>query len=142
VLAQVISRQELDDSYIDLGIEVPTDGDSYTMSVRTYASFFRILYNGTYLPHVTSEALLATLSESTFTEGIVSGVPHGTVVSHKFGERTRAATEPAQLHDCGIVYKEKNPYALCVMLRGDDIDTLAKVIAEISKTIFEGTTRE
>jgi beta-lactamase class A len=142
VLAQTISRKELNESYTDLGIEVPQDGDSYTMSVRTYASFFRILYNGTYLSHQTSEKLLSMLSESTFTEGIVAGLPKGTVVAHKFGERTRSDTEPSQLHDCGIVYRENSPYLLCVMLRGNSIDTLPGVIADISKEVFEGVRNE
>jgi beta-lactamase class A len=142
VLAQMITMEELEEAYKKLGIEVPTGGDGYTMSVRTYASFFRILYNGTYLTHSSSDALLAMLTDSSFLQGIAAGVPKGTVVAHKFGERTRSEAEPAQLHDCGIVYKDKRPYALCVMLRGKEIDTLPAVIADISKTIFDSESSE
>jgi hypothetical protein len=42
-----------------------------------------------------------------------------------------------QLHDCGIVYKQKHPYLVCIMMRGTDLDTLAKVIAELSKIAYQ-----
>lgn len=138
LLSQLIDRQQLNDSYSDLGIETPQDGDSYTMSVRTYASFFRILFNGTYLTHENSEYLLSLLSQSTFKEGIVKGVPEGMVVAHKFGEREGDYLNSTQLHDCGIVYAKDNPYILCVMLRGQNIETLADTIGDISKIVYEG----
>jgi beta-lactamase class A len=138
ILSQLIDRQLLNNSYSDLGIDIPSDGDSYTMSVRTYASFFRILYNGTYLTHENSEYLLSLLAQSTFKEGIVTGVPPDVVVAHKFGERERDESSLVQLHDCGIIYAKDNPYILCVMLRGKKMESLAPVIADISRTVYEG----
>lgn len=137
LLTHMIGREELNEAYSDLGIEVPTDGDGYTMTVRTYASFFRILFNGTYLEEEDSDQILGLLAQSTFKEGLVAGVASGTPVAHKFGERTRTESESSQLHDCGIVYKEKNPYILCVMLRGPDINKLPPVIARISREVYE-----
>lgn len=136
ILSQLIDRETLNKAYSDLGIQTPSDGDSYTMTVRTYSSFFRILYNGTYLTHEYSEYLLSLLTQTTFNEGIVAGVPSGVTVAHKFGERLRD-NEPVQLHDCGIVYAKSNPYIVCVMLRGDDVRTLSPVIADISRTVYE-----
>lgn len=140
MLAQLIDRAALDEAYSDLGIEVPGSGDSYTTSVRTYASFFRILYNGTYLSHRSSQYVLALLAQSSFTEGIVAGVPEGVVVAHKFGERENGS-ELSQLHDCGIVYTEQ-PYVLCVMLRGDTMGELPDIIADISQAVYEGVGRQ
>jgi hypothetical protein len=74
--------------------------------------------------------------ESTFTQGIVAGVPAGTRVSHKFGEFS-AGTNLKQLHDCGIVYKPAHPYILCVMTQGNDFNNLAATIAKISKTVWD-----
>lgn len=138
LLGSMISPQELQDSYTRLGIEAPltTDKQDYTMPVKTYASFFRILYNGTYLTRDNSEHILSLLSESTFTQGIVAGVPQGTAVAHKFGE----ATSPngiLQLHDCGIVYKPGQPYLLCVMTKGSSFDTLIKVISHVSRAVYQ-----
>ena len=43
------------------------------------------------------------LSTSDFSDGLVAGVPVGTVVSHKFGERHFVGdADVEQLHDCGI----------------------------------------
>ena len=139
ILANLIDRDTLNAAYTDLGITVPESGDSYTMTVRTYASFFRILYNATYVSHAASERLLSLLAQSSFAEGLRSGVPPEVAVAHKFGERTHEAGESAQLHDCGIVYREGAPYVLCVMLRGKDMTKLPAVIAEISRRVYEGT---
>ncbi|KND51632.1 MAG: b-lactamase [Parcubacteria bacterium C7867-001] len=136
-LAGAISSDQLFDAYTHLGIIAPEYGEDYSTTVRKYASFFRILYNATYLSHENSEKLLAMLSKSVFTQGIVAGLPEGTIVSHKFGERQIDGTNTVQLHDCGIVYLPHGPYILCVMMRGSDFDTLAEQIATVSKIVYE-----
>ena len=80
--------------------------------------------------------MLNLLSQSTFNLGIVAGVPQGIVVAHKFGERGFSDPNiPNQLHDCGIVYAKK-PYLVCIMTQGQDYNTLAGEIADISKMIY------
>lgn len=137
LLSMLINKDELDASYSHLGIKIPTDGMDYSMAVRTYASFFRILYNATFIDHEASEHLLGLLTQTTFTKGLVAGVPPGTVVAHKFGERAIEDESGVQLHDCGIIYHPKQPYLLCVMMRGKDFDILAKDISEISKIAYD-----
>ncbi len=140
LLAQLISQNELNASYAQLGIQTPTSGQDYTMSVRTYASFFRILFNATYLNHDDSEHLLDLLSQTTFTQGLVAGVPSGVTVAHKFGERAyqeAGGASTVQLHDCGIVYKPDHPYLICVMMRGNDYDALSKDIQAISALVYK-----
>ena len=110
------------------------------MSARAYSRIFRVLYDSTYLPWDLSERALSLLSKTTFTQGIVAGVPAGTVVSHKFGERTLVSetgvVSARELHDCGIVYKNNDPYFLCVMTRGSDFPKLQKIIADISRMTY------
>lgn len=137
LLAQIIGIGEVEESYKRLGVTVPTSGQDYSTSVRTYASFFRILYNATYLDRKNSERLLSYLSESTFENGLVAGLPPGTKIAHKFGERAVTGEPLVQLHDCGIVYHPKQPYLLCVMMRGRDFDTIAGAIADISKLVYD-----
>ena len=134
LLSNSVNWSDLMDSFSDLGIQNPTASSDTTISVDTYASFFRILYNATYLNRNDSESVLNTMSQSTFSRGLVAGVPQGTAVSHKFGEREVGALD--QLHDCGIVYYPGSPYLLCVMTRGDNYDDLASVIADISRTVY------
>jgi beta-lactamase class A len=134
LLTHVISTADLEQSYSDLGLTSPSN-TGYTMTTGQYASFFRILYDATYLDHTDSEHLLDLLSQSVFTKGLVAGVPQGIVVAHKFGERGFDNSNPNQLHDCGIVYA-KQPYVVCIATQGQDYDTLAGVIANISKMIY------
>lgn len=135
LLTHVISTASLDQSYSDLGITVPQNAQ-YSMTVATYAGFFRVLYNATYLNHDDSEHLLGLLSQSTFHQGLVAGVPAGVVVAHKFGERGyNNPAIPDQLHDCGIVYAKK-PYVICIMTQGTGYDAMAGIIATISKMAY------
>jgi hypothetical protein len=135
LLTHVISVADLDASYSDLAVIVPQT-DQYTMTVSTYAGFFRVLYNATYLNHADSEHLLDLLSQSSFTKGLVAGVPAGVAVAHKFGERGyNNPAIPDQLHDCGIVYAKK-PYVVCIMTQGRGYDAMAGIIANISKMIY------
>lgn len=130
--------------YTDLGLVVPKvrNRDDY-MSVVEYASFFRILYNGSYLNKDLSEKALQYLSEVDFKQGLVAGVPPGTVVAHKFGEKTFGETaEIKQLHDCGIVYYPRHPYLLCVMSRGDSFEYLDETIRDISGVVYEEVDRQ
>ena len=61
--------------------------------------------------------------------GLRAGVPDGTTVSEKFGERhivdSSTGTSQEELHDCGLVYAKSGTYFLCVMTRGSDFPTLA-----------------
>jgi beta-lactamase class A len=117
--------------------------DEY-ISVKEYASFFRMLYNASYLDRRSSETLLGILSESKFQDGLVKHIPASVVVSHKFGERKFQSPKTweliTELHDCGIVYYEKYPYLLCIMSKGNeriDFKELEWVIQDTSRLIFE-----
>ena len=111
------------------------------LSAKNYATFFRILYNASYLDTASSEKVLELLSKTNFDQGIVSGVPKGTEVSHKFGERGSTAAQQ-QIHDCGIVYYPQHPYLVCVMTRGTSVDALTKAIVDISKITHEEVERQ
>lgn len=99
----------------------------------------RVLFNATYLNDANSEKALVLLSKATFDKGLTAGVPSTIVVSHKFGEHVNGADgviNSVELHDCGIVYYPKNPYLLCVMTRGKNINDLQNTIKEISNTVY------
>jgi beta-lactamase class A len=137
VLDNVLPDEDKDSAYSGLGIAPPSRDNAQvdSMSTRTYASFFRILFNSTFLSAKYSEKALSLLAETDFKEGLVKGVPAGVPVAHKFGERVTDSN--VQLHDCGIIYYPKKPYLLCIMSRGSNITDLTNVIAELSKTIYD-----
>jgi beta-lactamase class A len=131
-----IDAKNLDKVYVDLGIEIPgTDKLENFMKIKEYASFFRILYNSSYLNKEMSIKSLLLLSKSNFNQGLRAGIPPYIKISHKFGERS--LVDGKQLHDCGIVYKPNEPYLLCIMTRGTDFNLMNEVIQEISQTVYE-----
>lgn len=125
----------------DLSIDLPTSGESEEfMSVLDYSRFFRILYNASYLNQENSNYALDVLSQAQYKDGLIAGVPGNVLVSHKFGERIVEGTK--QLHDCGIVYESNNPYIICIMTRGSDLEKLSQSIAELSKVTYEEVTKD
>lgn len=137
LLGQIITFEQLKESYANLGIETPSLGSDYSIFVRTYASFFRILFNATYLNRDLSEKALEILSQSTFKDGLRAGVPANIVIVHKFGERGFSENNENQLHNCGIIYEPEKPYVLCVMTRGNDFKKLSNIIKNISSIVYK-----
>ncbi|MFZ2719503.1 MAG: serine hydrolase [Minisyncoccia bacterium] len=136
LLAEFAGPDKFKTIFTDLGLSLPpTVNNTGSMSVRDYASFFRILFNASYISQPASEGALILLSQSKFKEGIVAGVPSDVLVAHKFGEREFEGQK--QLHDCGIVYAGKSPYLLCIMTRGNDFKKLESVIATLSRTTYD-----
>lgn len=125
--------------YNDLGVDISraqNDPTGNILTVKDYGSFFRILYNSSYLNNQMSEKALSLLTKTTFNKGLVAGIPQNVTISHKFGERRYLKTGEHQLHDCGIVYNDKKPYMICIMTRGNNFEKLENTIKEISKTIY------
>jgi beta-lactamase class A len=137
VVGGLVDPRELERVYELL--DLPGGGDGRAgefRSVSTYASFFRILYNASYLGADLSERALALLAESEFRSGIVEGVPASVPVAHKFGEHRDEAAGRVELHDCGIVYVPQHPYLLCVMTRGRSFEYLDDAIASTSRAVW------
>lgn len=136
VLRSRIDGAVIDRIYADFGLKIPdVRKPEDMMSVKEYGAFFRILYNASYLDRERSEKALRWLSEVRFDRGLPAGVPAGTVVAHKFGER-EAPGRLTQFHDCGVVYHPRRPYLLCLMTRGKDIGKLVSATRDISSLVW------
>lgn len=109
------------------------------VSILSYGNLFAVLYNTGYLSKDMSQFALDLLSQSAFREGLVAGVPEGTVVAHKFGRRI-PGEEDSELHDCGIVYHPAMAYVLCVMTSGPDYTHQQAAISEVSRIVYDGIT--
>lgn len=125
--------------YSDLGVDISkadNDPDGDIVSVRDYASFFRVLYNSTYISKTMSEKALDLLTRVQYDRALRAAVPVDVEIAHKFGEREYLATGEKQLHDCGIVYTSK-PYLLCVMTRTQkELNSAADTIKQISAAVY------
>jgi beta-lactamase class A len=121
----------------DLGMTSSEDTDpNKQLTIREYASLFRVLYNASYLNQRNSEWAMDTLSKTTFMDGLRRGLPAEMKLAHKFGVRD-AQDGQVLLHDCGIVYAQKITYLVCVMTQGEEYSQLSSIIGNISRSIFD-----
>jgi len=143
LLHTVVDAHDLENIYINLGIQLPTDSPDF-MSPKTYSLFLRLLYNSTYLTREMSEKVLRLMDAADFSQGLQGGVPSPILTVEKFGERQvkndDGTVRERELHDCGIVYTPQSPYVICVMTRGNDFEQLASEIRAISALAYRHTT--
>lgn len=97
---------------------------------RDVGEFFSRLYRDKLLQKEHKEELLSFLTETIFEDRIPVGIPDGVRVSHKIG------TEDGGYSDGGIVFGEK-PFILVVMSKGVLQDEAPKVMAEMTRIVWE-----
>jgi beta-lactamase class A len=144
IISNLLDSLFLDKILFDLGIRFSNLNqiENDFLSVKTYGSILRALFNSSYLNQYYSNKLLELMSQSDFKVGIVAGVPENIKVSNKFGEKilfdqiSKEIIE-VELHDCGIVYVPHKPYILCIMTKGMVYDDLSSAISLISKKVYE-----
>lgn len=105
------------------------------MNIRDYSTFFKVIYNSTYLSLDHSEFAAELLSQCDFKEGMLKGLPKGTKIAHKFGEMGDPTSR--QLHEAGIIYLKDTPYLLTVMTKGYDITKMPSVISDITQMTYD-----
>jgi beta-lactamase class A len=142
-LLKFIGEEAVQKVETDLNIRIKPEYTELSnfVTVKNYASFFRILYNSSYLNQEMSQRALAYLSKAEYNEGIRKAVPDTIMVAHKYGKRDLHKPgdklESIQLHHFGLVYYPGKPYILGVMTRGSDLKQKQKIIYELSKITFE-----
>jgi beta-lactamase class A len=125
--------------FTDLGLSKPdSQYKGYPITAKEYSIFMKALYNASYLTIDDSEFCTELLSNCDFSDGMISGLPAGCKVAHKFGEA--GFTNNPELSESGIVFLNNNAYILTVMTQGPDIKKLAGVIGDISKAAYEKMT--
>lgn len=143
-----LPEENFKDIFDDLNLKLPKaprEDLLQVVSPKEYSLVFRVLYGATYLDREMSERALELLSQTSYHSGIVADLPSTLTVAHKFGSRFATEGTPPrevrELHDCGIVYYPHHPYFLCVMTKGGDGASLAKVIADVSLTAYQEINR-
>lgn len=139
LLLETVARKHHEKVYRDVGLEFPdfTGQVDYALSNEQFGRFFRLLYNATYLSPENSEILVEIMTRTAFKDGIVAGLPAGTLVAHKFGERGTPHGDKMilQLHDIGIVYNPRRHYLISVMTMGEDFKALSDAIAAVTRYV-------
>ncbi len=132
-LKRQLSLTEIDTVFIHVGIPDPylaTNGNA--VSPRGYTRLLKSLYYSTFLSPALSEKALEFMTDTQQENLISRGVPPEVQVAHKFG-----ISGLKSLHDCGIVYHQKNPYFLCIMTRDIQLEQSSELIRKISKEVYE-----
>lgn len=129
-------------AFRDIGLPEPViynEKSSWSITVRIYGSILRSLYLSSYLSPQSSEQILKHLTETKFQGGLRAVIPQNIPVAHKFGEA--ALLNPDRtiamrvLHDCGIVYNKKDPYIICIMTKGMEMQKMTKTIQDIADIV-------
>ena len=127
----------------DLYVNYDPDVTSDALTLSAYASYFRVLFNASYLSEEMSEKALRYLARSVFRDGMASGLPVDINIASKAGERVLktldiegAPGEVLQLHEFGIIYHPERPFLLGVTARGTDFKKLARIIRDITRMTY------
>lgn len=135
VIYDNLPENYINNVFLSMGVPYENAGQEVFLRVKDYASFFRVLFNSSYLNRENSEKLLEILTGIDYKNGLTAGIlDKNIIISHKFGERILGNS--FQLHDCGIIYYPDNPYLLCIMTKGHDFYKQQTAIQIISKFIY------
>ena len=143
LLLSTIPAQRLERVFKELNVEYDPQNGENPLSLRAVATFYRVLYNASYLSEEMSEKALRFLSKSTFRDGMASAIPANVEIASKVGKRNiKALGEPQeamsiQLHEVGIIYHPQRPFLLAIMVRGTEGNALTLAIRDITRLIYQ-----
>ena len=127
----------------DLYVNYDPEKKEDALTLSAYASYFRVLFNASYLSEEMSEKALRYLARTVFRNGMAAGVPPDVNIASKAGERIipmpdapGKPNEVLQLHEFGIIYYPERPFLLGITARGDDFQTLARIIRDITRLVY------
>lgn len=142
ILTASLPEGSLDRLYQGLSLDYDPESDDDPFSLKDYALFFRALYSGSYLNKQMSAKALSYLSQSSFRNGMVAGIPPNVRIASRFGVHALPADDEdgrggvIQLREIGLVYYPNHPFLLGVTARGGDLRKLARVIRDISRFVY------
>lgn len=133
----------LEKVFNDLDVEYDPKKKEDTLSLNAFASFFRVLYNASYLSEEMSEKALRYLSKSSFRDGMVAGITPNVDIASKFGERKVPVTIDGettiltQIHEFGVIYHPSRPFLVGIMVRGGQTEQLSHIIRDITHLVYQ-----
>jgi len=142
LLSSALPEDALDRLYADLSLEYEPASDDDPMSLKDYASFYRVLFNEAYLDKRMSSKALTYLSQSSFRNGMVAGIPPNVRIASRFGISTlpvdagNAPKELIQLHEIGVIYYPNHPFLLGVSIRGNDLAKMERAVRDIGNLVY------
>lgn len=122
---------------IDLPAMQDMTDRTYKLNVISYSRLLQVLYFSTYLKPENSEYALSLLAQCNFEQGMMTAVPKGITVAHKFGESGLLNSgDFYQLHESAIIYLENNPIVVTIFTQGREMSKLPEAIGRITQEIL------
>lgn len=148
ILTKLIGEEKVAKVEDDMNLHISSAYNVLTnfVSVRSYSSLFRVLYNSSYLSKEMSERALNILTGVKYDKGIRASIPAQYVVAQKYGKRdmydSNNHLKTLQLHNFGIVYYPGKPFLLGIMTRGSTVEVKEKIIRELTAITFKEFDKE
>ena len=105
-------------------------GRNNTTTARALLVLMQAIAEGRAVSPAASKEMVEILKRQKASDGIPAGLPRGTAVAHKTGEISTVN------HDAAIVYAPR-PYVLVVLVRGLESKAREKLIADVSRAVYE-----
>jgi beta-lactamase class A len=115
MLKREVTDNELSGIVNAVGLEELFTPDG-KVSSKEYSRLFRSLYVASYLNQENSQMLLSYMQKSTNEGYLKTGIPEDVPFAHKWGQNLFYNVHS----DAGIVYAEKRPYLISVMIEAKD----------------------
>ena len=124
----------------DLSADQSVEDGKVYFDAHTVATLLRSLYYRSFLSRRHSELALELLTRSRFSEGLRRYLPPDALVASKYGfyDSIVDGRPQRELHECGIVYRPRSPYVMCVMTATGRArhEELGDIIGRISRIVW------
>lgn len=139
LLFRNIDKNVLNEVFSDLGIDVREDeATPVFITIERYATFFRVLYNATYLTPEYSEEALSTLAQTTRTTSLLEkNLPQSIQLISRVGGRKLPSGAGMEIYECNIVYYPRHNYLLCVSGQAESVQALSTLFSNIGAAVYQ-----
>lgn len=134
VLAETLPQGAIDDVFDSLDIPKDKTEGVHVISPKNYSSILRSLYLSSFLSRENSNEILSLLTRTNFNDKLPAGAAPDVKVAHKIGVFDLEEADRI-FSDCGIVYAEKRPYILCIMVNASEEKSREHMVY-LSKMIY------
>lgn len=134
IIRQVLGDERIDEVAREIGM-LDTSLEENETTTRDVGIFFEKLWQGDIVSDKSRDEILGFLTNTTYEEWLVAGIPSNVRVAHKFGRETHV------VNDAGIVFTDK-PFILVIMSKGVVEREADEVFPELARIVYGVETGE
>ncbi|OGM20631.1 hypothetical protein A2714_02945 [Candidatus Woesebacteria bacterium RIFCSPHIGHO2_01_FULL_38_9] len=122
-----------------------TSLDENETTPKDIGIFFEELWYGNIVSQENRDKILDSLTETSFEEWLVAGIPGGTRLAHKYGREVHV------VNDAGVVFAEelsepggspsRRPFVVVIMSKGVIENEADEIFPELARIVYDGQTK-